>query len=399
MCCCATLAMAWTRRLPRFAAGCAATATLMVAATKEPERRPSPLHDLPGALPPPDWAPRVSTGFSDAVGRTPLIELHSLSRATGCRILAKAEMCNPGGSVKDRTAVGLVRYLEATGAIVPHADPPFTLVEATGGNTGIALAHIAAERGYNTVFTMPASISEEKIALARSLGAEVIVCDLVPFDSPHHFYHTAQRLAATRPRAISTNQFEGLANAGSHYTSTGPEIWAQAGGVVDAVAVAAGTGGTIGGLSQYLREVNPGVKVFLIDVPGSGLATYVETGKWVPASGSTINEGVGIGRLTSNFALAEPVTGAFRGTDQEVLSMQRWLTAHEGVAVGPSAALNVVAAVKAARELGPGHTVVTLLCDSARAYTSKLGNPAYLQGRGLVDGVPGDAGLGWVKQG
>ena len=341
------------------------------------------------------WTPRVSHGLSAAIGRTPLIELPSLSAATGCRILVKAELLNPGGSVKDRAAVYILDGAEREGKLVPRhlrapGAPRGTIVEGTGGNTGIALALLAASRGYNAIFTMPANVSDEKVATARALGAEVIVCPVVPFTDPRHYYHAAQRIAAERG-AVWGNQFEGLLNARSHAEGTGPEIWAQAGESVDALVVAAGTGGTMGGLSTYLRSVNPGVKVYLADPPGSSLAGYVTTGVMAPAPGNTITEGIGVGRLTANFASAARIDGAFPVSDQETVDMALYLLRREGLWVGPSAALNVCGAVKAARLLGPGHSVVTVLCDGGARYSSKMySGAAWLAERGLSDSVGAD---------
>lgn len=325
----------------------------------------------------------------DTIGNTPLLELKSLSAATGCRILVKAEHNNPGGSVKDRPALQIVKEYEHEGKLVPREkrkpgqECGHIIVEGTGGNTGVAMAVIAAARGYKAIFTMPANTSQEKVDVAKAFGAEVIVCPLVPFSDPNHFYHVAKRLAEQTPGAVWGNQFEGEANNRAHYLTTGPEIWAQADGKVDCFVAAAGTGGTISGVSRYLRERNPGVKIFLIDPPGSSLANYIETGVMGPAPGSTITEGIGIGRLTSNFKQAK-VDKAFRGSDDEAVEMAYYLLRREGVFVGPSAALNVVGAVKAARELGPGHTIVTVLCDGGARYQSKLYNPSWLAEKGFA---------------
>jgi cysteine synthase A len=215
-----------------------------------------------------DNKPHVSVGVIEAIGNTPLIEISSLSRATGCRILAKAEHLNPGGSVKDRPARNIILEYEKEGKLVPRHlrkenEAPGIIIEATGGNTGLGMALVAAARGYRCIFTMPASISSEKIELMKTLGAEVITCPAVPFASPEHYYQRALALVQTTPGAVLGNQFEGLNNMRAHYLTTGPEIWAQTGGKVDAVAVAAGTGGTIGGLSTFLKEKNPHIKVRL----------------------------------------------------------------------------------------------------------------------------------------
>lgn len=259
----------------------------------------------------------IKRSITECIGNTPLLELTSLSKATGCRILAKAEHLNPGGSVKDRAALRIITEAEAEGRLLPGG----TIVEGTGGNTGVAMALIAASRGYNAVFTMPDNTSREKVELMEAFGARAIVCPVLPFSAPEHYYHVAQRLAERTPGAVWGNQFEGRANMAAHYTTTGPEIWQQAGGRVDAIALAAGTGGTIGGLSTFLREMNPRLRVFLIDPPGSCLANYVNTGALTPSTGSTLVEGIGIGRLTSNFKAALPIDRAFVGSDQEAIDM------------------------------------------------------------------------------
>jgi cysteine synthase A len=334
-----------------------------------------------------------SGGVLAAVGNTPLIEIGSLSRATGCRILVKCENLNPGGSVKDRAAARILLDAEAQGKLVPRhlrpaGAPTPIVVEGTGGNTGIALALLAAARGYDLILTMPDNIAPEKIRAARLLGAEVVVCAAQPFSNPGHFYHTAGRLAAERG-GVWVDQFENASNSAAHYDTTAPEIWAQSGGRVDAFVAAAGTGGTLAGVSTYLRGKAPACKVFLVDPPGSSLAAFVETGVMAPASGTTITEGIGINRLTANMKRAR-VDAVFRGTDAEAVAMAYYLLRREGIWVGPSAALNVVGAVKAARALGPGHTVVTILCDGGERYATKVFDPAWMAARGYATDV--DAG-------
>lgn len=296
---------------------------------------------------------------------------------------------NPGGSVKDRPAAAIVAAAEAAGQLVPRQQRrwwqrgDYTLVEATGGNTGIAMALLANASGYRCVFTVPESIAVEKIELMRVLGAEVELCPLVPFTDPRHFYHRSRAIAAERPRAVWGNQFETLANMRAHYEGTGAELVAQARGPVHGVVMAAGTGGTLAGVGQRVREAFPAAQVWLIDPPGSALADYVERGEMgAPVGRSDAIEGVGLARLTGNFAAARP-DGAFRGTDQEAVAMAYYLLRREGVFVGPSAALNVVGAVKLARRLGPGHTVATVLCDSGERYRSKIYSAAWLQQHGL----------------
>ena len=331
--------------------------------------------------------PPLASGIIDMIGNTPLVELRSLSKATGRRILAKCEFLAPGGSVKDRAALYLIRAAEADGRLSPGG----TVIEATGGNTGVALAAIAAAKGYKCILTVPPTTSEEKVSLARSMGARVEVCANVPFGDPLHYYARAATLAAETAGGVWLDQFENPACALCHYETTGPEILAQVGSRgIDGVCLAAGTGGTIGGIAPALRKANSNLRVFLIDPPGSSLASLVNSGDLIVTPGTTINEGVGIGRLTRNFktALDEgKIESAFIGDDQEVVDMAAFLLRREGLFVGPSAALNVCGVVKAARLLPAGSTLVTVLCDSGARYGSKLWKPdggLWLAERGLA---------------
>jgi cysteine synthase len=334
---------------------------------------------------------RVSDGVLESIGNTPLIELRSVGSQLGCRILAKAEHMNPGGSIKDRAALSIVNELEKQGRLVPRSrrasgDAAGTIVEATGGNTGIGFALVAAARGYDSVFTMPDSISPEKVAFAELLGARVVLCpSTVPFADPQHYYQRAQSIVNEMGAgAVFGNQFESEHNWRAHYEGTGPEIVRQAAeSHIDAIAVSAGTGGTIGGLSRFFHEHSPSTRIFLIDPPGSSLYRLVTAGALEPTPNPTkLAEGVGIGRLTANFRAAS-VDDAFVGTDQEIVDMAYFLLRNEGLLVGPSAALNVVGAVKAARVLGPGKTIVTVICDGGERYRGKLYNTAWLRERGL----------------
>jgi cysteine synthase A len=334
---------------------------------------------------------RVATGILDAIGDTPLIELKTIGAALGCRILAKAEHMNPGGSVKDRAALRIVDEFERQGLLVPRnrraaGHPVGTIVEATGGNTGIGLALVAAARGYKCVFTMPDKVSPEKVAFAEMLGARVVLCPAdLSFADPRHYYQHAKTLVRELgPGAVLGNQFETEFNWRAHYESTGPEILRQTGGAIDAVVVSAGTGGTIGGLSRFFRENSPATRMFLIDPPGSSLYRLVTAGALEATPNPTkLAEGVGIGRLTANFSAAR-VDNAFVGSDQEIVDMAYFLLRNEGLLVGPSAALNVVGAVKAARLLGPGATVVTVICDGGERYRGKLFNRGWLLEQGLT---------------
>ncbi|NJK59149.1 MAG: cysteine synthase A [Oscillatoriales cyanobacterium SM2_1_8] len=319
----------------------------------------------------------IAAGFCGTVGHTPLLEIPSLSSATGCRILGKAEWLNPGGSVKDRAALFMVLAAEAAGKLAAGG----TVVEGTAGNTGIGLALVAAARGYRCEIAMPENQSPEKIELLRALGANVRLTPAVPFSDPNNYYHVARRLAEELPNAFWADQFENLANAESHYQTTGPEIWQQTGGEVDGVVMAAGTGGTIGGVTAYLKAQNPHLVTYLIDPQGSGLYNYVTTGS-LAAEGSSITEGIGIRRLTANFARAR-LDGALQGSDREVVEMAHYLLHREGLFVGSSAALNAVGAVRLARKLGPGKTIVTILCDGGNRYQSRLFAKDWLAEKGL----------------
>jgi len=310
-------------------------------------------------------------------------ELKSLSEATGCVILGKAEHLNPGLSVKDRAAAGMLAAAEATGKLTPHSGSG-TIIEATGGNTGVSLALMAASRGYTCILTMPDRISAEKKATMRLFGAQVIECPSVPFSDSRHFYHAAARLAKENPSAVWLDQFFNDANWRAHYCGTGPEMWSQAGHALDAVALASGTGGTIGGLSSYLKEVSPSIAVFLVDPPGSGLKGLLEQGRFVPTPGSTITEGIGTGRHTLNFDVARPhVDAAVTVRDADAVQMAHYVLRTEGVFLGPSAAMNVMGAVMAAKTLGPGHTVATVLCDGGANYRSTIYNDEFLKAHGL----------------
>jgi cysteine synthase len=329
----------------------------------------------------------------DAVGNTPLLELKSVSRLTGCKIYGKAEFMNPCGSIKDRAARSLIQDAEANGSLQPGG----TLIEATGGNTGVSLAMLANARGYKTIITMPDTTAPEKIELMKTIGADVRVLPAVPLsDKENHFCHVAARLSATVDGAVYPDQFENLASMRSHYKGTGPEIWRQTSGKLDGFVSAAGTSGTIGGCSKYLKEQNPSLKVWLIDPKEiTSLTAFINSGKTtsfpkdglemvpIAPSGSTIVEGVGLPRVTPNLHEAVIDKGV-SATNQEVVDMAYFLLRNDGIFVGPSAAMNVVGAVKMARALGPGHTIATILCDSGERYRSKLFNPDWLRQQKLT---------------
>lgn len=312
------------------------------------------------------------------VGQTPLIRLKKISEFTGCEVLAKAEFMNPGGSVKDRAALGMIEAAETSGEL----QPGFTLVEGTAGNTGIGLATLAASRGYKCLIVMPNNQAQEKYDTLRALGAELITVDPVPFANENHFYHTAKKLAERTPRSFWVNQFENLANFEKHLATTGPEIWTQTEGKVKAFVSAVGTGGTLAGVSQYLKKQNSNVHIRLVDPMGSGLYSYFKTGV-LKAEGSSITEGIGIMRLTENFKKAR-VDEATQVTDQDMISTLYHLAQDEGLLVGTSAALNVFASFQLALERkGRGDTIVTILCDSALRYQSKIFNADFLKSKGL----------------
>lgn len=315
-------------------------------------------------------------GIASTIGHTPLILLPRLSELLGREILGKAEFMNPGGSLKDRAALGMIEAAAQSGDLSPGG----TIVEGTAGNTGIGLAMLAKALGYQALIVMPDNQSTEKYDYLRALGAELVVVPAVPFANQAHFYHTAGRMARERG-AFWANQFENPANAEAHYRTTGPEVWQQSEGRIDALVLASGTGGTIGGMARYLREQKPSVRIVVADPLGSGLYNYVKHGE-MKSEGSSLTEGIGIMRVTANFAQAKP-DDAIRVTDDKVVATAHWLVAHEGVFVGSSSALNVWAAAQVARDLPRGARVVTLLCDGGARYQSRLFTQKWLQEKKL----------------
>lgn len=329
-------------------------------------------------------------GLAGTIGSTPLIEIASLSRETGCRILAKAEFLNPGGSSKDRVALHILNEAEADGRLQPGG----TVVEGTAGSTGISLALLARARGYRCVIMMPDDMAAEKATMLRTLGAEVRRVRSVSIVNNDHFCKLAERLAAATTGGFFADQFENTANFRAHYETTGPEIWRQTGGRLDAFVMAAGTGGTLAGVGCYLRQMDAAVRVALVDPPGSALYHRVASGVlYAPEQAErrlrrnrydTITEGIGLDRLTANFARGlGAYTHAFRGTDREAVEMAHYLLRNDGLFVGSSSAMNCVGAVRMARELGPGHVIVTCLCDSGQRSLSKTFNPEFLAAKGL----------------
>jgi cysteine synthase A len=320
----------------------------------------------------------VREGFIGSIGNTPLIRLARLSAETGCEILGKAEFLNPGGSVKDRAALYIIQDAERRGALRPGG----TVVEGTAGNTGIGLAHICAARGYRCVIVIPETQSQEKMDLLRVLGAEVRPVPAVPYRDPNNYQKIASRLAQEMDNAIWANQFDNLVNRQAHYETTGPEIWRDTAGKVDAFTCSTGTGGTLAGVARYLKEQNPAVRSVLADPYGSALYSFVKTGQ-LTAEGNSITEGIGSSRVTANLE-GTPIDDAVRINDQDCVAMVYRLLREEGLFVGGSTGINVAAAVWLARQMGPGHTIVTLLCDRGGLYSSRLFNRAWLMEKGLA---------------
>ena len=319
----------------------------------------------------------ITSGFVGAVGNTPLIRLNALSEQTGCEILGKAEFMNPGGSVKDRAALGILLEAEEQGLLQPGG----TVVEGTAGNTGIGLTHLCNARGYRALIVIPDTQSAEKIGLLRSLGAEVRTVPAVPDRDPNNYVRLSGRIAAETPGAVWANQFDNLANRRAHFNSTGPEIWQQTAGAVDAWVAATGTGGTYAGVALYLKQQKPAVRCVLADPHGSALHSWASRGELV-SEGSSITEGIGNSRVTANLEGA-PIDDAVRIDDQTALETIYQLLWQEGLFLGGSVGINVAAAVETARRLGPGHTIVTVLCDSGDRYRSRLYEADWLVGKGL----------------
>jgi cysteine synthase len=319
--------------------------------------------------------------LAQAIGNTPLIRLRRASEATGCTILGKAEFMNPGGSVKDRAGLAIITDAEQRGTLREGG----TIVEGTAGNTGIGLTLVGNARGYRSVIVMPETQSREKIDFLRMIGADLRLVPAKPYRDPGNYVHVSRRLAeelATQTgNAIWANQFDNLANREGHRVTTGVEIWDQTGGKVDAFTCACGTGGTLGGVSLALKERNPGVRIVLADPHGSGLYGWVKS-RDLSIEGSSITEGIGQSRVPDNLA-GVAIDDAERIPDAEALEQIFDVLIHEGLSVGTSAGINIAAAIRVARSMGPGHTVVTILSDGGSRYQSKLFNPAFLREKGL----------------
>ncbi len=324
----------------------------------------------------------VRDGFVGAIGETPLIRLRRASEATGCEILGKAEFLNPGSSVKDRAALAIIQDAEQRGLLRPGG----VVVEGTAGNTGIGLALVGNARGYRTVIVIPETQSREKKEFLRLIGAELREVPAVPYKNPDNYIHVSGRLAEELAKrepngAIWANQFDNVANRDGHYRTTGPEIWRQTDGKVDGFICAVGTGGTLAGVARALRERKADVVIGLADPPGAALYSYYTTGE-LKAEGTSITEGIGQGRVTANLEGLR-VDRPYLIEDAESVAVVFDLLKHEGLCLGASSGVNVAGAMRLARDLGPGHTIVTILCDVGTRYTSKLFNPEFLRAKDL----------------
>jgi cysteine synthase A len=318
----------------------------------------------------------VRDGLIHSIGNTPLIRLRGPSELTRCEILGKAEFLNPGGSVKDRAGLYIILDAEKRGLLKPGG----TVVEGTAGNTGIGLALVGNARGYRTVIVIPNTQSQEKKDMLRLCGAELREVPAVPYKDPNNYVHVSERVAKELG-AFWANQWDNTANQDGHYRSTGPEIWAQTDGKVDGFTCAIGTGGTLAGVSRYLKEKKPGVRIAVADPVGAAMYNWFKRGE-LKSEGSSITEGIGQGRVTKNVAMAV-VDDAYQIPDAEALPVIFDLAKKEGLILGGSSGINVAGAIRLARDLGPGHTVVTILADSGTRYQSKLFNAAFLRQKGL----------------
>ncbi len=324
----------------------------------------------------------VRDGFIDAIGNTPLIKLNKASEVTGCTILGKAEFLNPGGSVKDRAAKYIIEDAENKGLLKPGG----TVVEGTAGNTGIGLALVANAKGYKTVIVIPDSQSDEKKDMLKLCGADLREVPPAPYRDDNNYIKVsgrlAEELAATEPNGVVwANQFDNVANRHGHVVSTGPEIWQQTEGRIDGFTCAVGTGGTLAGVSEYLKQKNPNILTAVSDPMGAFLYEYYKHGE-LKAEGSSITEGIGQSRITANLVDAQ-IDDAFLIPDEEALPVVFDLLKEEGLCLGGSSGINVAGAIKMATQLGPGKTIVTILCDSGTRYQSKLFNPEFLKEKGL----------------
>lgn len=313
----------------------------------------------------------------DLIGNTPLLRLNEASKLTGCEILGKAEFLNPGQSVKDRAALGIIRAAENDGSLQPGG----VVVEGTAGNTGIGLAMVCSTLGYRCKIVMPRTQSQEKKDAVKLLGAELIEVDAVPYANPNNYVHYSERLAKETPNAIWANQFDNTANREAHVQTTGPEIFEQTDGKVDGFICSVGSGGTLGGVSLALKALNPKIQIGVADPFGSKMFNYFHNGI-LEAEGGSITEGIGQGRITENLKDII-VDKAYQISDKEALEVIFELNQLEGICLGGSSGINVAGAIRLARDMGPGHTIVTILCDYGQRYQSKVYNPEFLREKGL----------------
>ena len=320
----------------------------------------------------------IAPDIISLIGNTPLLTLKGPSQETGCTILGKAEFLNPGGSVKDRAALGIIEDAEKQGLLKPGG----IIVEGTAGNTGIGLAVVGAARGYKTIIVMPETQSREKMDTLRALGAELVLVPAAPYANPGHYVHTSRRIAEETPGAIWANQFDNVANRLAHIRTTAPEIWRQTEGKIDGFTCAVGTGGTLAGVALGLRAEKPDVTIALTDPEGAALFNWFAHGE-LKAEGSSVSEGIGQSRITGNLDGLH-VDAQFRVPDTEGLNWVRRLNAEEGICLGLSSGINVAGAVRLARQMGPGHVIVTILCDSGLRYLSTIYNPDGLAAKGLA---------------
>jgi len=321
-------------------------------------------------------APPVAEDLAGAIGNTPLIRLRRASEATGCNILAKCEFMNPGGSVKDRAGLAIILDAERSGRLKPGG----TIVEGTAGNTGIGLTVVGNARGYRCVIVMPETQSKEKIEFLRMIGADLRLVPAKPYRDPGHYVHTSRRMAEEMG-AVWANQFGNLANREGHRDTTGPEIWHQTGGKVDAFTCACGTGGTLAGVAMALKHRRPEVRIVLADPEGSALYGWVKSND-LTVTGSSITEGIGQSIVPGNLEGA-PIDDAVRIPDAEAWEQIYDVLSHEGLSVGTSSGINIAAAIRVAKEMGPGHTVVTILADGGARYQQKLFNVEFLRSKNL----------------
>lgn len=320
----------------------------------------------------------IRNGFIETVGNTPLIRIHSLSEETGCEILGKAEFLNPGGSVKDRAALYMIEDAERKGLLKTGG----TVVEGTAGNTGIGLTHICNAKGYKSVIVIPETQSKEKIEMLRTLGADVTLVPAVPYSDPGNYVRVSEKIAKETPNSVWANQFDNLANRNAHFETTGPEIWNQTQGKIDVWTTSLGTGGTYAGTGLFFKSKNPKIKCIVADPYGSGIYSFVKTGN-ITIEGSSITEGIGQGRITKNME-GMPADDAVRIHDKEALRILNLVLKKDGLFMGGSVGINLAAAYQIAKDLGPGHTIVTVLCDSGAKYQSKIYNQEFLASKGLT---------------